>query len=73
MGGDKLHYKLVIIDDVLKAYFGNDQFDMTLAWELPLTEELWGGFAAGSSYQLCVHSVDACQFVISDMEITTGN
>ena len=73
LGGQKLHFTLKLENDVLRAYFGNDQYEKTLAWELPLTEELWGGFAAGSSYQLCVHSVDACQFVISDMEITTGN
>ena len=73
LGGQKLDFTIKLEGDVLKAYFGNDQYEKTLAWELPLTEELWGGFAAGSSYQLCVHSVDACQFVISDMEITTGN
>jgi len=73
LGGQKLDFTIQLENDVLRAYFGNDQYEKTLAWELPLTEELWGGFAAGSSYQLCVHSVDACQFVISDMEITTGN
>ena len=72
LGGQKLDFTIKLEGDVLKAYFGNDQYEKTLAWELPLTEELWGGFAAGSSYQLCVHSVDACQFVISDMEISTS-
>ena len=73
LGGDKLHYKLVIIDDVLKAYFGNDQFDMTLAWELPLTEALWGGFAAGSKYQLGINTVDPCTHNHSNVQVLTGD
>lgn len=73
LGGDKLHYKLVIRDDILKAYFGNDQFDMTLAWQLPLTEELWGGFAAGSKYQLGINTVDPCAHTHSGVQILTGD
>lgn len=73
LGGDKLHYKLVIMDDVLKAYFGNDQFDMSLAWELPLTEELWGGFAVGSKYQLGINTVDPCAHNHSNMQVLTGD
>jgi len=73
LGGDKLHYKLVIIDDVMKAYFGNDQFDMTLAWELPLSEELWGGFASGSKYQLGINTVDPCAHNHSNVQVLTGD
>ena len=73
LGGDKLHYKLVIRDDVLKAYFGNDQFDMALAWELPLTEELWGGFTAGSKYQLGINTVDPCAHNHSNVQVLTGS
>ena len=72
LGGQKLDFTIKLENDVLKAYFGNDQYEKTLAWQLPLTEELWGGFAAGSSYQLCMYSVDPCQFVISDMEVITS-
>ena len=71
LGGDKLHFKIVLENDVFKAYFGNDQFDMTLAWQLPLTEELWGGFAAGSKYQLGINTVDPCEMIFSDLHITT--
>ncbi len=72
LGGQKLDFTIKLENDVLKAYFGNDQYEKTLAWELPLTEELWGGFAAGSSYQLCMYSADPCQYVISDMTVTTS-
>ena len=58
---------------MLKAYFGNDQFDMTLAWQLPLTEELWGGFAAGSEYQLGINSVDPCAHEHSNVQVLTGD
>ena len=73
LGGQKLDFTIKLEGDVLSAYFGNDQYEKTLAWQLPLTEELWGGFAAGSSYQLCMYSVDPCQFVISDMTVTTSD
>jgi len=72
LGGDKLHFKIVIENDVFKAYFGSDKYEMTLAWQLPLTEELWGGFAPGTAYQLGMNSVDACSMVISNVQVTTS-
>ncbi len=50
-----LHFRLVIENDTLKAYFWNGGAGCTeadLAWNLPLTDATYGGFAAGSSYQL---------------------
>ena len=72
LGGQKLDFTVKLEGDVLRAYFGNDQYEKTLAWEIPLTDEFWAGFAAGSEYQLCICSVDPCQYVISDMEVTAG-
>ena len=46
---------------------------MTLAWELPLTEALWGGFAAGSKYQLGINTVDPCAHIHSNVQVLTGD
>ena len=46
---------------------------MTLAWELPLTEALWGGFAAGSKYQIGINTVDPCAHTHSNVQVLTGN
>ena len=72
LGGDKLHFKIVLENNVLKAFFGSDKYDMVQAWQLPLTEDLWGGFATGSRYQLGINTVDPCALIISDLQITTG-
>ncbi len=61
-----LDYKVVLEGDVLKVYFGNDVNTMRLAWYLPLTEAAYGGFTAGSSYQLALNSVDPCPMTISN-------
>ena len=42
-GGGKLNYKIVVENDVLKAYFSNDIYPEALAWSLPLTNSTFGG------------------------------
>ena len=69
-GGEKLNYRLVIENDVLKVYFGNDKHAMALAWSLPLTETTFGGFTAGSQYQVGINTVDPCALTISDIRVT---
>ncbi len=71
-GGDKLQYKLIISEDVLYAYFGNDKYDMKLAWTLPLTVGKYGGFATGSSYQLGINTVDKCWLNMTGVSVKTG-
>ena len=71
-GGQKLHYKIILNDDVLQAYFGNDKYDMTLAWYLPLTEKLFGGFSAGSQYQIGINTVDAIKLNFTNVSVKTG-
>ena len=68
---DSLTYRIVIEDDVLKAYFGTSLNSLKLAWDLPLTDALYGGFVPGSSYQLAICTVDPCALTISNMEIVT--
>ncbi len=71
-GGDTLQYKLIISEDVLYAYFGNNKYDMALAWTLPLTQGKYGGFAAGSSYQMAINTVDKCWLDMTGVRVRTG-
>lgn len=68
--GNNLDYKIVIHNDVLKVYFGNDNNAMALAWSFPLTEETYGGFAAGSQYQIGINAVDPAAFTVSNIEVS---
>ena len=72
LGGQELYFTFKLEDDVLRAYFGNSQYEKTLAWELPVTESLWGGFAEGTKYEIRLFHQDPCQYVISDMEVITS-
>ncbi len=52
---EPLHFKLAIEDDTLKAWFWSDNpvySEPALALNLKLTEGAYGGFTAGSQYQL---------------------
>ncbi len=64
-----LHYKLVLKDDVLQVYFGNNSQALSLAWYLPLTESKYGGFAAGTAYQIGINTVDPLVMTISDVRV----
>ncbi len=69
-----LDYKIVVENDVLKAYFGNSNCtkgdcNMQLAWSFNLTNSLYGGFAANTAYQLCINTVDACPMTISNVQV----
>ncbi len=72
-----LDYKIIIQNDVLYAYFGNEACScgscgMQLAWTFDLTQELYGGFASGTAYQLCINTVQPCNMTISDIQVTTS-
>ena len=71
-GGLKLNYRIVVENDVLKAYFGNDVYGEALAWNLPLTESTFGGFAPGSEYQVGITWVDPVVLNFSNMNVTTS-
>ena len=71
-GADHLDFKIVVKNDVLKAYFGNSSNDMELAWVLPLTNKMFGGFAAGSKYMLGITTVDPNNASISNISVKTG-
>ncbi len=71
-GGAVLNYKLVLFEDVLRAYFGNETNELKLAWELPLTESKFGGFAEGSAYQIGINTVDPCNTTISNISVKIG-
>lgn len=43
----EINFKVLLCDDTFYAYFDDE-----LMWEIPLTETYFGGFEAGSSYQL---------------------
>ncbi len=68
-----LNYRIVLEADILKVYFGNDENELALAWNLDLTTAQFGGFASGSSYQLAFNSVDPCAMMISDITVATNN
>ena len=68
----KLDYIILLKDDVLKVYFGSDQYSMALAWSLPLTEEIFGGFAAGTEYVVGINTVDPCDFTITNISTKNG-
>ncbi len=67
-----LHYRIVLADDVLQVYFGNDSRALSLAWNLPLTNSLYGGFTAGSAYQIGINTVDPAVMTISNVRVTAS-
>ena len=71
-GGSKLNYKIVVENDVLKAYFSNDIYPEALAWSLPLTNNTFGGFAPGSEYQMGITWVDPVVLNFSNMSFTSS-
>lgn len=71
-GGGKLNYKIVVENDVLKAYFSNDIYPEALAWSLPLTNGTFGGFAPGSEYQVGITWVDPVVLNFSNMNVTAS-
>ncbi len=64
---DTLKFKLTIQNDVLSAWFGGADGSLTLAWTLPLTNSTFGGYAAGTGYQLAIYTVDPCVMTISNI------
>ena len=70
-GTDTISYKLVIEKDTLKMYFGADSSDLKLAWNLPLTNSMFGYFVPGDAYRIGIRTVDPCAFTISDVKVTT--
>ena len=71
-GGGKLNYKIVVENDILKAYFSNDIYPEALAWSLPLTNSTFGGFAPGSEYQVGITWVDPVVLNFSNMNVTAS-
>ncbi len=52
---EPLHFKLTIENDTLKAWFWSDNElynEPALAWDMDLTNSMYGGFTSGSQYQL---------------------
>ncbi len=70
---DDLSFQIVVKDDVFRAYFGEPGGSLTLAWELPLTEELFGGFAPGSEYQLAINTVDPNGLTFTNVKTVVGD
>ena len=74
-----IDYRVVILDDVLYAYF-NEQ----LTWKLPLTDAIFGytkvagktpelaAFTAGSNYRLGIKRVDKTPITVSNIRVKTG-
>lgn len=71
-GGHKLNYKIVVENDVLNAYFGNDLYEMSHAWSFPLTNATFGGFVPGSEYQVGITWVDARALSFSDVQVSAS-
>jgi len=71
-GGHKLNYKIVLENDVLNAYFGNDVYEMSHAWSFPLTNATFGGFVPGSEYQVGITWVDARNLSFSDVQVSAS-
>ena len=69
--GAKLNYIVTLENDVLKVYFGSENNPMQLAWNLPLTEEINGGFASGSAYRLMTGTSSLCMTTLQDIRIYT--
>ncbi len=68
-----LSFKIVVKNDIFRAYFGTSPSSVKLAWELPLTDERFGGFAEGSKYELAINTVDPNNMVISGLKTVTGD
>ncbi len=69
-----LNYKAVLEGDMLKVYFGNVSQSLQLSWVLDLTKGRFGGFDAGSSYQMAVNTdATGCTATISHVTVTTSN
>ncbi len=75
-GGKTLHFKLSLQDDAIKAYFWNDDerfCEPALAWTIPLTGSQFGGFQAGTAYQLGLSSSNASTyFKVSGLVVKAG-
>ncbi len=67
-----LHYRIVLVNDVLQVYFGNDSQALSLAWNLPLTNSTYGGFATGSAYQIGINTVDPAVMTISNARMSAS-
>ncbi len=75
-GGKTLHFKLVLKDDAIKAYFWNDDerfCEPALTWTIPLTNSQFGGFTKGTAYQLGLSSSnESTYFKVSSLVVKTG-
>ncbi len=75
-GGKTLHFKLLLKDDAIKAYFWNDNeqyAEPALTWTIPLTNSQFGGFAKGTAYQLGLSSTSASTyFKVSGLTAKAG-
>ncbi len=74
-GGKTLHFKIVLENDVIKGYFWNDHEEFSepaLLWSIPLTNSQFGGFAAGTEYQLGLSSTNtSTYFKVSGLVVKT--
>ncbi len=62
-----IKFRLLIVDDVFYGWI-NDE----LAWELPLTNETFGGFTADTSYCLGLRNLDKGSATWSDLSVKYG-
>ena len=72
-GGDRLDYIVTVEEDVLKVYFGNANNPLQLAWNLPLTDAVNGGFEAGSAYRLLTGTSALCMTTFENVRVYAEN
>ena len=68
----EMSYKIVILDDVLYAYYGVDVNNLQHAWTFPLTDSQFGGFAVDSKYQVGIYSTPG-NMTFTDVSVSAEN
>ena len=68
-----MDFKVVVKADVMQVYFGNSTNAMSLAWNLPLTKATYGGFAAGSQYQVGITTCDPKAQALTNVKAFANN
>lgn len=70
---DYIDFKTVIYNDILYVWFTDVDGNTGLGWRVPLTDEQFGGFKAGSDYKLALYMGSSdTQGSFTDLKVKMG-
>ena len=68
-----IDFKAVIYEDVLYVWFKDVDGNNGLGWKIPLTDEQFGGYAAGSDYKLALYmAISDTKGSFTDLDVKMG-